>query len=256
MESFGNLVKMKDIIKLNYDDFYKFVMSGGILFLLVSSSIFLYLMSSWTSNAEPIFNNWITLISNIIFIIFSSVLIYWSGKKWYANQKIMDEKLRAECELIKKESSKIEIPKSIDKTKSTKQTKNVALVEYRVDSVLPDTVSYNLLKDEKVWFWIANLEPKKYRAYVSIKFKLDSYSEEIKEGYYGGKKAWNLNAFLGIRAPGMTIPKKVIDSVKQGEKLDVEIKCKIKDENDKLVEEKLPVTYRYSPNNNSWYLEP
>ena len=142
------------------------------------------------------------------------------------------------------------------KTSSRKVVK-FALIEYKVDSVLPGTVYFDLIKDEKVWFWIANLQEKKYLAYIKIRFKVGNYVKDLNEGYYGGEKPWNLNSFMGIRAPGMPVSdKEIISKIKDGENLEVTINCEVKDEYNKLIEKKLPVTYGYDPENKSWYLVP
>lgn len=134
--------------------------------------------------------------------------------------------------------------------------KDVALIDYRVDSVLPGTVYFDLIKDGKVWFWIANLEDKKYLTYIKTKLKIGGYSEDIKDQYYGGEEPWKLNPFTGIHAPGMPIPSAIIEKVKKGEVLDITINCEIHDEDDKFLEKKLPVTFRYNFENKSWGLEP
>jgi len=163
---------------------------------------------------------------------------------------------QAEDHLKEKIDSSISPPKEeIGKITSNKKNK-FALIEYKVDSVLPGTVPFNLITDRKVWFWIANLEEKKYLAYVKVRLKIGDYSKDLDDRYYGGKEPWKLNAFTGIHAPGMHIPPEVINKIKKGETLDIIINCEIKDENGILVEKKLPVTYRYSPSINSWYLEP
>ncbi len=133
---------------------------------------------------------------------------------------------------------------------------NIALVECKIASSLPSTVAFDFLRDWKVWFWIANREPKKYRAYVKVKFIADGYEKELDEGYYGGIKAWNLNAFSGIQAPGLGIPNEIKEAAKQGKKIKIEINCTVKDENDKLVEKKLPNVYAYEYERKYWYLEP
>jgi len=224
--------------ELNFDDFYKFIMSAGILIIFAMVGISIYFSSTL-----------LWFLTGIIFLLISTKLIYWAAKKWYGNQKLIDRKLKAECELLEKETSNINIPVS-------KKNKNVALIEYKVDSVLPGTVHFDLIKDEKVWFWIANLEGKQYLAYVKIKLKIGDYSKELDDKYYGGKEPWKLNAFTGIHAPGMPIPPEVIDKVKKEEVLDITVNCEIYDGNNKLIEKKLPVTFRYGFETKSWYLEP
>jgi hypothetical protein len=132
----------------------------------------------------------------------------------------------------------------------------IALVEYKIASSLPGTIVFNFLRDWKVWFWIANREPKKYKAYVKIKFITERYEEEVGEGYYGGTKAWNLNAFSGIQAPGLGIPDKIKEVANQRKNIKIEINCTVKDENEKLVEKKLPNIYAYEYKGEYWYLEP
>ena len=137
----------------------------------------------------------------------------------------------------------------------TTQSK-IALVECKVAHALPGTVIFDFLKDWKVWFWIANREPKRYRAYVKIKFIADRYEEEVSDGYYGGTTAWNLNAFSGIQAPGLGFPEKIKEAAKAREKIKIEINCTVKNENDELVEKKLPTVYAYEYESKFWYLEP
>jgi hypothetical protein len=133
---------------------------------------------------------------------------------------------------------------------------DIALVECKIASSLSGTVAFDFLRDWKVWFWIGNREPKKYKAYVKIKFMADGYEEEVKGGYYGGITAWNLNAFSGIQAPGLGIPYKIKEAANQKKKIKIEINCTVKDENDELVEKKLPNTYAYEYERKYWYLEP
>ena len=132
----------------------------------------------------------------------------------------------------------------------------VALVDCKIDSGLPNTSKFDFLKDWKVWFWIGNREPKKYRAYIKIKFLAGEYRKEIEGGYYGGGTAWNLNAFTGIQAPGLNIPDEFKKAAEQKKEIKIEIDCTVKDENDQPVEEKLPSTYKYNYEGKYWYLEP
>jgi len=133
---------------------------------------------------------------------------------------------------------------------------NIAVISYKIASFLPGTVIFNFLRDWKVWFWIANHEPKKYRAYVKIKFISDGLEKELTDGYYGGTQAWKLDAFSGIQAPGLGIPEEIKVAVREGKRVKIQINCKVKDENDNLIEDKFPQTYVYDPENNSWFLEP
>jgi len=140
--------------------------------------------------------------------------------------------------------------------KAPTEDKGVALITYKIASVLPSTISFDFLKDWKVWFLLENHEQKKYKAYIKIKFISDGYEEEVKEGYYGGTKAWNLNALSVVMAPGLDIPKTIKQKAEERKKIEIRIFCEVKDENDKLIEKKLPVGYVYDYENNGWYYEP
>lgn len=132
----------------------------------------------------------------------------------------------------------------------------IALVDCKIASSLPGTTTFDFLRDWKVWFWIFNREPKKYRVYVKIKFITNGTVIEASRGYYGGTMAWNLNAFSGIRAPGLDIPDKIKEAAKQEKKIKIEINYTVKNEKDIVVEEKLPSTYTYAYGGKYWYLEP
>ncbi len=138
----------------------------------------------------------------------------------------------------------------------TKDKANVALITCKIVSVLPDRISFNFLRDWKVWFLIQNHEKKKYKVHVKVKFISDGYEEDVKRGYYGGTKTWNLNALAEIAAPGLGIPKKIKEKARQKKKIEIRISCEIKDENDRLIEKKLPMGYVYDYENNNWYYEP
>lgn len=150
---------------------------------------------------------------------------------------------KPETEKISKTESKIA------KTKGTS-------VLCKIASSFPGTIVYDLVKDGKVWFSIVNPEAKRYKAYVKIKFITEGYKKELDEGYYGGIKAWNLNAFSGIQAPGLGIPNEIKEATRQKKRIKIEINCIVKNENDELIEEKLPMGYIYDYKNNSWYYEP
>lgn len=132
----------------------------------------------------------------------------------------------------------------------------IALIDCKIASSLLGTVTFDFLRDWKVWFLITNREPKKYKAYVKIKFITDRYEEEVPEGYYGGTEAWKLNAFSGIQAPGLEIPEKIKKVADERKKIKIGINCVVKDENDELIEEKLPWVYVYEYETKYWYLEP
>lgn len=131
-----------------------------------------------------------------------------------------------------------------------------ALVNYEIASGFPGTTYFNFLSDWKVWFLLQNLEKKKYKAYIKIKFTSDGYEKDVKDGHYGGTQVWKLNSLDKIVAPGLTIPEKIKEKAKQEKRIEIKIFCEIRDENDGLVEEKLPRGYVYDYKNNNWYYEP
>lgn len=244
-----------EFVKLNYDDFYKFVMSAGVLLFTISVSVVFYLLIKKPVEVLELPNQFTIWITLGITLIGSASFIYWSGNRWNINQKIIDERLKEELRIIKQTTQESISIKSDNKT-DRNISKKVALVEYKIASVLPGTVIYDLIDSGKVWFWIANTEDKKYRVYIEVELISENYSKKIDESYYGGKKEWNLNAFSGIHAPGMPIPHEIIELAKKGKRIEIKINCTIKDENDKLVEKKLPISYVYDKKNKSWYFEP
>ena len=105
---------------------------------------------------------------------------------------------------------------------------------------------------------VRNYDNKKYKIYFKIFFYINEKIFHIEnKGYYGGKKPWNLNPNNKIVAPGLLIPKNIKEELsKKGTKFEIKIRCKIKDENNKLIEERLPVGYVYNLDSDSWYFEP
>jgi len=144
--------------------------------------------------------------------------------------------------------------KTEDKTNISKN--GVARVFYKITSELPNSVSFNFSRDHKVWFWIFNYDPKQYLAYIKVKFITNNFEKESESDYYGGLKAWRINEYSGIQAPGLDFPEEIKNAVKRGEKINLEIRCKIHDDVNNFIEEKLPQNYAYDPENNSWFLEP
>ncbi|MFA5050846.1 MAG: hypothetical protein WC499_01900 [Patescibacteria group bacterium] len=235
-----------ELPKLVYDDFYKFLMSLGTI-LFVVSGIGIFISSNLALNIWPGF----VIGLSLVFIINIWIMV-WAGRRWYQNQKLLDKKLGAEVKLIEQEAQKTLQPTS----ENVADKNDSALVSYQIASVLSGTIYFDFLKDWKVWFVIQNQETKKYKAYVKIKFISGDKVEEVSEGYYGGIKAWNLNAFSQIMAPGLGIPNWVKEKAKQREKIEIRISCEVKDEADRLIEKKLPTGFVYNYGNNSWYYEP
>lgn len=150
-------------------------------------------------------------------------------------------------------------PKDAIPTRETEKKTVGALITYKIAQHFPElkTIPFDFLKDWKVWFLIKNHEMNKYKAYITVKFIVtsDNYQENA-GGHYGGSVAWKLNELSVIIAPGLGIPEKIREKVKQGKTLKISILGEIKDENDNFLERKLPVEYIYDPKNNNWYYEP
>jgi len=240
-----------EFLKLVYDDFYKFVMSLGIILFMIGLGLGVSIANDLILNFQ-----WIFILLCVLAFFFSISIIIWAGKKWFENQKHLDKKLKAETVIAEQTVQQMVRPEKEIPGYKTEDKANGALVTYRIASVLPNTISFSFLKDWKVWFLIENHERKKYKAYVKIKFICDGYEKELKEDYYGGTRAWNLNALSRIIAPGLGIPEKIKQKAKQKKRIEIGISCIIKDEHDKLIEKKLPIGYVYDHKRNNWYYEP
>jgi hypothetical protein len=240
-----------ELPKLVYDDFYKFLMSLGVILFITSLGLGVSLVNNLILGYR-----WIFIVLCVLAFILGILIMIWAGKKWYKNQKLLDKKLESETALVE-HTAEIELKKEVTRDKAEGNIDS-AMVTYKIAAAFPElnTLFFNFLKDWKVWFLIKNHEIKKYKAYVKIKFISDGYEEETKDGYYGGIKAWNLNALATIIAPGLNIPEKIKEGAKQEKKIEIRIFCEIKDENDNLIEKKLPVGYVYDYKDKSWYYEP
>lgn len=108
---------LSPILKLNYQDFYKFLTSFAVILLIISSAGLLYSLKTLTSYLTKVPN--LLFISICFFIIlggFGLMILCFGMYKWYQNQIIIDEKLSIELNnekliaLIKK----VEYEKKID----------------------------------------------------------------------------------------------------------------------------------------------
>lgn len=235
-------------------------MSAGLFFLVIGLVVILYIIIKGF--------NWILLVISLLVICPSLIVVRFSSKKWNKNQKQLDErlvientKIKREVELLSRQQAAYPIIKPETQNdyfkRGKKKTKEVPLVSCQITSVLPNSVVYSFLKDHKAWFSISNASSEKYLAYVKIIYIYDD-KEEIAtyDDYYSGKKPWKLNALVGIQAPGIIADQQKIDALNNGKRIKVKILCEIHDEKDKFVEKKLPQTYVYDTENNSWFLEP
>ncbi|HLC68414.1 MAG TPA: hypothetical protein VJH24_01125 [Candidatus Bilamarchaeaceae archaeon] len=242
---------------LIYDDFYKFVAS----LCLIIVALVLYFSHQQIADSYILFIELkISILYPYVFALMFLAAIFaffWAINKWKKNQDLLDRKLEADTRLSEQALSRpltsIEMPS--DSSYKTKK-KTTALVDCKIASVLPGTVVFNFTKDWKVWFWIANYEDTKYLAYVKIKFITDTYEKEEQNGHYGGVNAWKLNAHSGIQAPGLGIPNEIKTAANQKKTIKIQINCDVKNEENNLVEQKLPFTYIYDYVNATWYLEP
>lgn|GEM_PF-6442788 len=251
-----------ELPKLNYDDFYKFLISIGLILVVIAITIILFLINNF------LVIEWIIATIAIIVLLIiggSTIIIIWAGKKWHKNQTLLDKKLESEVKLIENEASQIIKPQGVIGRQSVMENISgqearpiIALVSYKIAEVLPNSVPFDFMKDWKVWFWIANHDPKKYKAYVKIKFIFNGLKEglSVSDGYYGGTRAWKLDAYSGIQAPGLEIPEEVKAVARKGKRIKIQINCEIKDEDDNLIENKFPQTYVYNSTENNWFLEP
>lgn len=248
--------------KLVYDDFYKFLMSLGIILFTISLGLGIFIVNSLILSYQ-----WIFIILCILAFVFSICIMVCAGKKWYKNQTYIDAKIKADSDIAAHTARTIMLTSkdriyAEDYTeegieKEGKKRSGVALVSYRIASILPNSVLFNFSKDYKAWFLIANHEFKKYRAYVKIEYIAEGgLKKEITSGHYGGTQAWNLNALSAIQAPGIVAPDEIKNALNQGKRIKVIINCKIYNERDEFIEEKLPQTYVYDSDNNNWFLEP
>ncbi len=255
-----------ELTRLNFDDFYKFCMSAGIILFLVSVigiNVVILLVSKWTAL------NYLATAGYFIIGITGFWLIRWSGKKWYENQKLHDTILKNNSELTKNSKvERIEGNKSQEKTSQSGDAesylsrkrfvvKNSPKIEYALGNGFPGTVRFNFIKDKKVWFMVRNDDSEKYRVYFTLSLYFgEKKVETIKEGYYGGEKAWNLNPNIRIVAPGLLIPDKIFNDLKDKKDFRIKIDCEIKNEKDKSIEKRLPISYIYNVDGDEWYFEP
>lgn len=78
--------------KLNYDDFYKFVISLGIPTILLYSTVATYVFLQ---------KNWLLFSIHLLVASVAAAFVIWALTKWYARQKLMDEALHIKLRLDK-----------------------------------------------------------------------------------------------------------------------------------------------------------
>ena len=84
-----------ELPKLVFEDYYKFVMSVGIIFFLLAVFADTYIIINLQ------LNNILVLVAFVFYIVLfiaGIIMVRWSGSRWYGNQKLLDRRLRAETE--------------------------------------------------------------------------------------------------------------------------------------------------------------
>ena len=90
---------MSDILKPNYDDFYKFSVSAGFLFVLICILVASYF---FVREGNTFFGTMMFYIY-FGFAVLGAVLVSFGLRKWYKNQKLLDRRLRAEVHIVELE---------------------------------------------------------------------------------------------------------------------------------------------------------
>ena len=93
------------ILKINYDDFYKFLVSGGALIFIVFSIIASYYLINIKQGVIYITG----FIIYSLFAIGSCYGISFGVIKWYDNQKVLDENLRLEVKITENKSELLKL---------------------------------------------------------------------------------------------------------------------------------------------------
>ena len=98
--------KILDYLKLNYSDFYKFVISGSIGLLIFSSITASAFLTVFSDSYNPLVRS--VLVGFYIGLSSCSVIsLIWAAKKWYKNQILIDNLLFLEYSKKKGEIEKL-----------------------------------------------------------------------------------------------------------------------------------------------------
>lgn len=153
---------MDNILKLNYDDFYKFLISAGLLTLIVSSIIASYFLNEAieidNDSGGILYDFYFALfVFYFVFSILGVFAIVFGLKKWYINQKKLDEKLGLELEIQKTENKHRKLELKIKKL----ELKKLHLEHERIENELNlenRIISRNYEFSKKI-----DIIPEKYR---------------------------------------------------------------------------------------------
>ncbi len=235
-------------MKVSFDDFYKFLVSLGVLMFAVSVYSLSHLLEVRTEFPEQI-SFWIVFGLYVLIAVVAGWITVWGGLKWKYNQSLYDKKLEAETRISVRAAQ--EPIQSKDLNTLERKSKN-PLISYKIDTIAQGGTKLDF---PKLWFIVYNQGDAKYKAYFTTHFCADGkIIETVKGGHYGGKHAWHLNPNTMIRAPGLEFSQKVIDKNKKAT-FSIKVDCRITDEQDKVYEP-FPSTFIYDKKNDNWYFEP
>lgn len=173
------------VTKIVYDDFYKFIMSAGILLFIFGLGVATFLTIK-TNDIEKPPEMFTTVMTGIIVIYCfvgscGLVAMHYSFKKWGRNQSLIDRKLEAETKQaeINTELSRQELEHQVNervkKISSSEQTRLKAKFENEMSKI--DSKNLNLMRiryliEERInqITSLLNFSSKPYSLINSIKF--------------------------------------------------------------------------------------
>jgi len=97
---------MDSPIKINFDDFYKFAISAGVLGAVIFVVIASYLIVEREQPAFPPALKGVFIIFAIVYYsyaVVSVIVVVWAGFKWKKNQELLDKQLAAELQKVNME---------------------------------------------------------------------------------------------------------------------------------------------------------
>lgn len=99
----------ENIFKVNYGDFYKFSVSAGVLGFIVFTLA--------ASYSFFIFSGLLKIILTSIYVILAALSLrgfWWTIRRWKEKQKILDDKLKLELDVLKANKEKLINELSVD----------------------------------------------------------------------------------------------------------------------------------------------
>jgi len=232
--------------KIVYDNLYTFKMSASIFSFFVSFITTTYLLLNIKDYSKLY---WLIIIAYLVIAGISVKFILKTYSEWNKRQDVRNKEEDLKLKLLENELKS----QSINYL-GILHNDEIPLIDYRFSCI---SSSGNHIQFPRVWFIVRNLTSKITQAYFEIEYYVNSKKEDsVKEGHYSGKIPWNLNPYVIIQAPGLTIPQKILEKSNQGQlKMELRINCKLRDNKGKF-HKRLPVGYVYDKSNDNWYLEP